>query len=548
MGHCPYLGLKQNRAIRFASPTPEHRCYISGDPLEIPVDQASHCLSSNHVRCPLYTGLIPPTTNAGVVAPAVIAAPQAAAPSGLRGWFRSLAPRDQAVYALMLAILAGIIGIYLFLGVQTLLGLGEGAAPTPGLSQASSRGAARGDEGAAPTTAAPATAAPTANPPTAVPPTPTDLPTRVPTARPTERPTTAPIILPPTALPTQPPTAPPATAAPTAAPTQPPATAAPTQPTRAPPPPARPRPTVTPVPTEPPAVVVPPVPSPEPGPPPPPPESGNPPEGNVSSQIVTLYFADGTGTLFVPVQRRIRVVNNQVATAAVRELIAGPRRGPQPLLLPDVRLLGVTPDGATARVNFDRWPTGQGDTRGFYATTLTLTEFPSIRRVAFAINGQPVRVDGADALTRPIVNPLNPQGLPADYSATEFLPLYFPAINGGYDVRVIRMTPKTKQTAEATVRALLDGPGDYSYALRRAVPPGTELRGIRLENGIAIVDFTQPFADAPDRDAAVRTVVESLTTLKTVRGVIFLVEGRSLAEQWGGAYGGVFARRLVNEE
>lgn len=34
-GHCPYLGLKQNQAIRFASPTPEHRCYAAGQAQEI---------------------------------------------------------------------------------------------------------------------------------------------------------------------------------------------------------------------------------------------------------------------------------------------------------------------------------------------------------------------------------------------------------------------------------------------------------------------------------------------------------------------------------
>ena len=115
-GHCPYLGLKQNRAIRFASPTAEHRCYINGDPTDIPVDQATYCLSSGHVQCPLYMGLTVPSTTE----PTVPLAP-VSTPGGMRGWYSSLPPRDRLVYTLMLGMLAAIIGIYLFVGLQTLL-------------------------------------------------------------------------------------------------------------------------------------------------------------------------------------------------------------------------------------------------------------------------------------------------------------------------------------------------------------------------------------------------------------------------------------------
>jgi spore germination protein GerM len=264
--------------------------------------------------------------------------------------------------------------------------------------------------------------------------------------------------------------------------------------------------------------------------------------------VLTLYFADSSGRLYVPVQRRVTVENNQVARAAIRELIAGPRNGLTRLVLPDARLLDLQIGGGTATVNFDRRPTGAGDDRGFYAMTLTLTHFPTVQRVQFQVNGQNFGIGGSGPIARPTVNPLNPQNLPFDVSRTEFLPLYFVSADGTHDIRVIRMVPKTQQVAEATVRALLEGPGEYGSALQRVIPEGTELRGIRLENGTIIVDFTQPFASASNRAAAVRTVVESLTTLKTVSGVIFLVEGHSLADQWGGDYGRVFGRVVINPE
>jgi len=50
------------------------------------------------------------------------------------------------------------------------------------------------------------------------------------------------------------------------------------------------------------------------------------------------------------------------------------------------------------------------------------------------------------------------------------------------------------------------------------------------------------FAGSPDPGAAVRTVVESLTTLKTVRGVQLFIEGQPYAD------GKVFGRTAINQE
>src|SRR5258706_5895640 len=130
-GHCPYLGLKQNRAIRFASPTPEHRCYVSGEPLEIPVDQANYCLSQGHVHCPLYMGLSLPTTGEIAATPPGIATPP---PGGVRGWFASLSPADPATYTMLICMLVLIVAIYLLAGVRTFFGAGgagNNEQPTP---------------------------------------------------------------------------------------------------------------------------------------------------------------------------------------------------------------------------------------------------------------------------------------------------------------------------------------------------------------------------------------------------------------------------------
>ncbi|KPV49512.1 hypothetical protein SE17_32205, partial [Kouleothrix aurantiaca] len=228
-GHCPYLGLKQNRAIRFASPTAEHRCYISGEPLDIPVDQSTYCLSQGHLQCPLYMGLTVPTT---VAANEQVA--EAAAAGGLAGWYSSLSRRDRLVYTLMLAMLAVIIGIYLLVGLQSILN-NTSAQPTVVADL--------------PTAAATSAAsAPTAQP-TEAQATPTNLPTSTPEPQPTDEPTSVPIILPPTSAPSAAPTSAPAPSATSAPSQQPSSTARPTsapapKPTQAP----APRPTQQPAP------------------------------------------------------------------------------------------------------------------------------------------------------------------------------------------------------------------------------------------------------------------------------------------------------------
>jgi spore germination protein GerM len=527
-GHCPYLGLKQNRAIRFASPTPEHRCFVSGEPLEIPVDQSSYCLAQGHVHCPLYMGLSVPTTSdtltpiGGIVGAGALVG----ATSGMRGWLGTLSPRDRAIYAIMISMLAIIVAIYLFVGLQTLFqpnGSIIGAQPT---SASSSNTAQASQPTAGPPTIStnPTNAVGVGQSATSEPSTPTDLPTNVPSPSPTIQPTRAPVILPPTSQATQPPTAIPATAIVIATAVPPTASIAATAvPPTAKPATSVPKPTVAP---NPPTAI------------PAPPTAIPAPPANTSVKPVTLYFADATGSLLVPVRRNTSVEDNRIAEAAIRELIAGPRNGLQRLVSADAGLLGVRVDNGLATVNFDRDPSN-GDDRALDSIVLTLTDLATVTRVQIQLNG--ANMGGARG--RPVVNPANPLNLAVDYSATEFLPLYFPSVDGVHDVRIIRMVPKTKQVGEATVRALLDGPpAEYASAVWRVIPADTELRGIKINNGVLLVDFTQPFANAPDINGAMRTVIESLTSIKTVRGVQFLVEGQAFAD------GKVFGKPAINQE
>lgn len=524
--YCPYVGLKQNRAIRFSSPTPEHRCYAGGEPVEIPVDQRTFCLSRDHVQCPLYMGMPLPSTPTTV--PPVSSAP--AASGGLRRWLATLSPRDRAIYALMLGMLVIIVLVYLFAGWQALTGgLPVPSAPTPFSVGVVGTATATDIPSPQPTPSATATATP-------IPPTPTPLPTSTPSPLPTPSPTPEPVLIVPTAAPSQPADS----ATPTLLPTGQPAQPSPTPTNTAQPSPV-PTSTVAPA-----ATAVPTMP-----PPPPtvaPTAPPQPPASTVRRERLWLYFGDTTGTLFVPVQRLVPVEDRKVATAAINALIDGPQNGLERLIDPQTRLVSITINNGLATVNFDRPPHLNNDPRGLYSIVLTLTHFETINRVQFQVNGKNIGIDGNGPIGRPVVNPLNPDNLPVNYAVTEFLPTYYLANDGYHTIRIIRMVPKTRQVAEGTVRALIEGPGIYEYAVQRTIPPGTELRSISINQGIVRVDFNAQFAEASNRDFAVRTLVESLTTLPRVTGVQVTVEGRSLAEWWGEPYGKVYPKPLINPE
>jgi len=117
--HCPYLGLRQNRAIRFASPTAEHRCYVAGDAQEIPVDQRAYCLSGNHRTCPLYTGEWGATTSGAVGAGGVLAL-------GRRGQRARTGGRDTLFYALVVGLVLTITAVWLGIGYLYALGSAGG--------------------------------------------------------------------------------------------------------------------------------------------------------------------------------------------------------------------------------------------------------------------------------------------------------------------------------------------------------------------------------------------------------------------------------------
>ena len=518
--HCPYVGLKQNRSIQFSTPTVEHRCYVSGDAMDIPVDQASYCLSQFHTQCPLYMGssaspkkpvptspksrnqanesrFVPKRddsdsvyvrdvdtddTLAPATAPRKPQRPKPATP-----------PTNYTVlYGALIAVFVLAGAIYWYAGTMLSQKPGEGNAAV----------------------ATDATAT-----------------TQVFEQLPTEVATTEPAPATSTALPA------PATVAPVA-PVVATATAASNGATATPRPTARTVMTYTASPATSAQATA---------------ANATASSGGAAATTkpdtqmmpLWLYFGDATGTVYVPVQRSLTIVGKRVAGTAMTALIDGPKAGLQRLLLPDVKIKSLTIQNGTAIVDLDRRPTGVGDVRGFVSLVLTLTQFSSVKDVKFQINGADMPAENGIPSTRPAINVLNPDNLGSDALAVT---VYFVANDGVHDVPVTRLVANTNNVIGAAAQAWLAGPGQYGNALRRTAPAATQLRGINIQNGLVTVDLTQPFADVTDRPGAIRTLVETLTEVSGVKSVQVLIEGKSIGELWGNDYNRAFEARVINPE
>ncbi len=529
--HCPYIGLKQNRAIRFSTPIAEHRCYINGEATEIPVDQSSYCLSQFHTQCPLYMGSLASPKKADDIQllvkdrknmqsaarqptslPAREQTPAAdrrvvversdtdeapyVPPS--RGRSRSTRTATQSTMQIPVAAYGAVIGVLvvavlLYIFADVLVGNRQAAEPV-----------------IEPTVASAATDF-------------EPLPT---SAAMTETPADSVAVLLPSAT-TQVATPAPITVA----------TA-----TFAPRPTARTVSTLTPVPTVANAVAT----------------------NTTATTVATvatvataatssdtvdtplwLYFADSSGTMLVPVYRTVPVVARRVAGAAVTSMIDGPRAGMQPLIAPETQVKSLNVRDGVAYLDFDRSPSSEGDIRGYIALVHTLTQFSTVKSVQFSINGVAVKNPNIPS-SRPRINEWNPNNLSIDEATV--LTLYFVSADGKYDIPVTKLVPRTAEIATATINALIGGAGTYADRVKQTIPSDTTIRSIALQNGVLQVDFSAAFANASDRAGAMRTLVESVTTIAGVNGIRVTVEGQGLSGVWSPEFDRVFEARAVNPE
>ncbi|MDN5294360.1 MAG: germination protein [Eubacteriales bacterium] len=123
---------------------------------------------------------------------------------------------------------------------------------------------------------------------------------------------------------------------------------------------------------------------------------------------VVLYFATPDARGLKAEKREITKVSG-IAKAALEELIKGPRTpGLSPTLPTKTRILGINIKDGTATVDFSREiregvAGSAGEQLAIFSVVNTLTEFPTIKRVQFLIEGEKIETLAGHAdLSQPI--------------------------------------------------------------------------------------------------------------------------------------------------
>ncbi len=110
-----------------------------------------------------------------------------------------------------------------------------------------------------------------------------------------------------------------------------------------------------------------------------------------------------------------------------------------------------------------------------------------------------------------------------------------------YLVREVHSVAKTEGVAKAALNELISGKVLTSGAYR-ILPADTKVLGVKIENGLATVDFSREVlkanAGAAAEELGIKSIVNTLTEFPTVQKVQFTVEGSlSAASDWWGHVG-----------
>ncbi len=165
------------------------------------------------------------------------------------------------------------------------------------------------------------------------------------------------------------------------------------------------------------------------------------------------------------------------------------------------------------------------------AIVQALTEFDSVERVEFLIDGQkrqtlPHGTSVAGTFTRGDIN-LESAEPTASLSASEPVTLYFPADSGAVIVPVTRMVRQGCDVNTA-VMELAKGP-DNADTLESVVPAGCGLIDVSVENGVAKLNFTGEFVNLVQNSdggrMALKALVLTCTQFEGIDSVEIYVDG-----------------------
>ena len=258
-----------------------------------------------------------------------------------------------------------------------------------------------------------------------------------------------------------------------------------------------------------------------------------------ATMSTVVYYQDNYGYL-VPVMCTLPYEDG-VAKATLNRMIQSPENDMQAARL---GLKTVLPEGTTidldisdglARIDLSKEVLNMADAAAesnmIAAIVQALTEFESVERVEFLVDGQ--KIDklphGTDVSGTFERGEINLETSVSAINSGELKPvmLYFPCESSSVVVPVTRMVYSNADVNTAVLE-LAKGPSNQS-PLESALPAGCVLIDVQVVDGVAKVNFTKEFANLVQNTdggrLALKALVLTCTQFEGVKSVQILVEG-----------------------
>ena len=253
-----------------------------------------------------------------------------------------------------------------------------------------------------------------------------------------------------------------------------------------------------------------------------------------------VYYQDNYGYLVpvmcsIPMEDGIAKATLNLMVQSVNNDMQAARLGLRTVLPEDTRI-DLDISGGLARVDLSKEVLNMADAAAesnmVNAVVQALTEFDSVEKVEFLIDGQkretlPHGTPVSGQFTRGDIN-LEAAEPTANMSASEPVTLYFPADSGAVIVPVTRMV-HAQADINTAVLELAKGPANADM-LESVVPAGCGLIDVKVENGVAKLNFTGEFVNLVQNSdggrMALKALVLTCTQFEGVKSVELYVDGQ----------------------
>jgi germination protein M len=259
---------------------------------------------------------------------------------------------------------------------------------------------------------------------------------------------------------------------------------------------------------------------------------------NSTSQKVTLYFSNKDNTALVKEVRNIEISEMAVLRSTVEALAEGPKSSTLKKTLPEgVSILGIRRDGKTVIVDFskeyNKKENSVSEEFKRISVVNTLTAISGIERVKIMVEGHELVNSNKQAFGEMAKVDLDKNGKPLE-GQSESITVYFGSPDSHYIVGEERkVSLETNGSIEKEIlEELIKGPQNKDFY--PVIPENTKILSIStLKDGTCKINLSKEFqnnafAGSAGGSITVNSIVNSLTELKTIKRVQFLIEGKVL--------------------